>query len=325
MPHSSDDVEQLLHDLFVKPRVLMRRWAAVTQQTSQARLAYPGQHLASVVTGVPGTGTAARGEDLLDGSEVKSCSKADQLGKCKDCAARVPAWMTECPECGGTRLDRKKDSHWIVSIRREQELEQLVNACRIVLVMFDRSAASAEDIRVRIWEVWPREPRHAYFAEFVTDYYRNNYLVKRAHDLDTSPCNFHPLKFDHLMMNPVKVLDATIESPDDPAASVRVDLLVPAADDRGALEPEPMPVSVCRRRELVALADVVEPEEFAPCLRADCTTEDVARALRSRRPVAELDRVVSGIPASVRRHFAMRTKRIKMTPSDYRRRTAASA
>lgn len=288
VPHGADDIAALLDDLFVKPRVLIRRWAEITQQTAQARLAYTGQHLASVVTGVAGMGTAARGEDLVDGSEVKSCSKADQLGRCKVCEAAVPGWMLACPACGSEDLTRKDDSHWIISVRREEELRQLVASRRIVLVMFDRSAESLLDIRVRAWEIWPGEELHTYFGEFVTDYFENNYMAKRAANLDPAPCNLHPLKFDHLMMNPLKVLDATIRAPDQPDASVEVEFLVSAEADRAELEPEPLPVRLCKKNDLAALVDNVDPESFAPCLRQGRSVDEVEAALRARDPVSEL-------------------------------------
>ena len=67
--------ENLIQDLFIDLRVKVNKWAALTQQTSQARMGYIGQHLTSIVTGFPGSKTGARGADLVlpDGrhSEIK--------------------------------------------------------------------------------------------------------------------------------------------------------------------------------------------------------------------------------------------------------------
>src|SRR5258708_7374455 len=101
--------EEILRDLFVSPRAAVRKWAEITEQTAQAKTAYLGQHLASVLTGIPGEGTAARGNDLVDGTEVKTCSRADQPGSCKKCDAPVPAWRTACGACGSKDIDRKTD------------------------------------------------------------------------------------------------------------------------------------------------------------------------------------------------------------------------
>jgi MamI restriction endonuclease len=319
--HSKEDVAELLDDLFVKPRALIRKWAEITHQTAQARLAYPGQHLASVVTGVRGANTAARGEDLVDSSEVKSCSRADQLGICKACKARVPAWMEDCPVCESTDILRKEDSHWIVSIRRREELDQLIGARRLVLVLFDRTAESRLDIRVRVWEIWPADERSGYLKQFVTDYYENNYLEKRAAGLDPAPCNLHPLKFDHLMMNPVKVFDARIDSPDRPDAGAHVDFFYPAEADRGKLEPEPMPAKMLGKHELPILAKA-DPALFEPLLADGSGVEDVEEALAQKDPRRALQRHVTGVPWQLRREFAMRPKRIKTSPSTYKRRRA---
>ncbi len=313
--HSEEDVAELLDDLFVKPRALIRKWAEITHQTAQARLAYPGQHLASVVTGVRGANSAARGEDLVDSSEVKSCSRADQLGICKACKARVPAWMEDCPVCGSTDIVRKEDSHWIISIRRREELDQLIGTKRLVLVLFDRTAESRLDIRVRVWEVWPSDARCDYFERFVTDYYENNYLKKR----NAAPCNLHPLKFDHLMMNPVKVFDARLASPDRPDAHAHVNFLYPVKADRSKLDPEPMPIAMLGKHELPVLAKV-DPALFEPLLAEGSGIKDVEEALAQKDPRRALQRHVTGVPGQVRREFEMRPKRIKTSPSTYKRR-----
>ena len=78
-------VEQFLNELIVSPKRLLRNWASITNQTPAAKIGYIGQHLASLLTGVKGTRTGARGNDLEDGTEVKSCNKVDQADKCKDC------------------------------------------------------------------------------------------------------------------------------------------------------------------------------------------------------------------------------------------------
>jgi hypothetical protein len=326
VPHDEDTVRALLSDLFVTPRSLIEKWSRITSQTTQVRIAYPGQHLASVVTGVSGRGTAARGEDLRDGSEVKSCSRADQLGACRDCAEPVLPWQEECPQCGGTRIDRRTDSHWILSIKSEDELRQYIAGPRIVLVLFDRTAEEQRDIRARVWEIWPEEERHAYFAEFVTYYWQNNFVRKRDAGLRAAPCNLHPLMFDFYLMNPVLTFDATIHAPDSPGeAEVRIRTLVDATTDRATLEPDLMPVQVARKDELVALFAQLTDDEVAPLLLDGTTVADVRAAVSMKNPVRALSDEIAGIPALARRRLVMRAKRVKMTPSTYRRARARGA
>ena len=67
----------------------MIKWSSITNQTPNLKIGYPGQHLASLITGISGTGTGARGDDIADGSEVKSCSRVDQVDKCENCKSNV--------------------------------------------------------------------------------------------------------------------------------------------------------------------------------------------------------------------------------------------
>lgn len=71
-------IQEYLFELVVRPRRDLVKWAAITKQTPNIKIGYSAQHLASLVTGVEGTRTGARGHDLRDQSEVKSCSRIDQ-------------------------------------------------------------------------------------------------------------------------------------------------------------------------------------------------------------------------------------------------------
>ncbi len=77
--------------------------------------------------------------------------------------------------------------------------------------MFDREADRSPDIRLRAWEIWPKEARHQHFTEFMTNYFEKNYSVKKEL---AAPANFHPLKFDFYMCNPVRTLDALLVNSD---------------------------------------------------------------------------------------------------------------
>jgi hypothetical protein len=231
--------------------------------------------------------------------------------------------MENCPKCKSSDIKRKEDSHWIISLRRAEELQQLTEALRIVFVLFDRTAPSLLDIRVRAWEIWPSDDRCAYFIDFITDYHHNNYLAKRDAGLDPASCNLHPLTFDNLMMNPVKILDARIDSPDQKDAKAHVDFLFPAEGDRANLTPEPMPPGLLTKRELPALRNA-DLELFKPFLRNGRTIDDVTAALESKAPTHDLELAVTNVPWQVRRQLPMREKRIKKTKTKYRRRRSLS-
>jgi hypothetical protein len=315
-------VEEILRDLFVAPRATVRKWAEITNQTTQAKTAYLGQHLASVITAIPGEGTAARGNDLVDGTEVKTCSRADQLGRCRSCDAPVAAWREECAECGSTDIERKTDSHWLFAVRSETELEQYLAEPRVLFILFDRTH-HLKDIRVRAWEVWPAHPSHRHFGDFLTDYYRNNYVVKQGR---AAPANLHPLTFDFLMMNPVRILDARLVDVDGPGASVEIDERWPPRDSRAEAPVEAMPASVCAPGEILALIDET-PELLAPALKEGASMADVTRAI-SRTGAAyrrAVDAALAQVPPDARLRIPMRTKRVKTSAPTYRRRAARGA
>ena len=59
---NEDIIKEAIKDLYITPKILINKWSQRTNQTCQIRMAYPGQHLASLITGVKGIGTAARGD-----------------------------------------------------------------------------------------------------------------------------------------------------------------------------------------------------------------------------------------------------------------------
>lgn len=232
-------IKQCIKDLYLDPRNLILKWSKITNQTSQIRIAYPGQHLASVVTGIKGTGTAARGDDLSDGSEVKTCSRADQLSECLACGAKVLPWQKVCTVCGSTEINIKTDSHWIISIKSEEELRFLLKKVpRIILILFDRENQTTSLIRLRIWII---DPRNNYVKAFFKDYFFHNYLKKT----NPAPCNLHPFKFDFFMMEPALIFSAEIDIEKKSVGIKHWDLKKPTT--------EKMPIRILRNEEIAKL------------------------------------------------------------------------
>ncbi|PIV70162.1 MAG: hypothetical protein COS08_01675 [Euryarchaeota archaeon CG01_land_8_20_14_3_00_38_12] len=75
MVFTKTQIVEFIEELIIEPRKNCAKWSRITDQTATLRIGYPGQHLASLTTGVKGEKTGARGNDLSDGSEVKSCSR----------------------------------------------------------------------------------------------------------------------------------------------------------------------------------------------------------------------------------------------------------
>ena len=71
----------LLQEQVIDQREKLHYWRDVTSQPAQIDTGYISQHIASLITGVPGGGMRGKGDDLADGSEVKSANFLDSLDK----------------------------------------------------------------------------------------------------------------------------------------------------------------------------------------------------------------------------------------------------
>lgn len=81
--------KNLLQEQVVEQRMLLNHWSTITAQSSQIDTGYIAQHLVSLQTQIPGQGMRGKGDDLSDGSEVKSANFLDPLDKK---GATAPRW-----------------------------------------------------------------------------------------------------------------------------------------------------------------------------------------------------------------------------------------
>lgn len=81
--------KNLLQEQVVEQRILLNHWSTITAQSSQIDTGYIAQHLVSLQTQIPGQGMRGKGDDLSDGSEVKSANFLDSLDKK---GAKLPRW-----------------------------------------------------------------------------------------------------------------------------------------------------------------------------------------------------------------------------------------
>lgn len=205
---------ELLTDLYVRLRRDLQLWASVTHQTPQPRMGYVGQHLVSVVTGHPGGRSGARGDDIkLPGekvAEIKCCYRVDQLGQCRKCGTAVASIEKACPnvECGGSDLERKGDSKWLLTPKSEKELRELFIPVCYYLVLFEfADIQKADDIDVRIYEV---DPSCLGFSLCMIDYFFNI----RAHSPSKAPFNLWPKSPKLCMMKPRMIYWSVIKAND---------------------------------------------------------------------------------------------------------------
>lgn len=86
-------IVKLLKEQVINQRANLHFWRNLTGQPAQIDTGYIAQHLVSLVTGVKGGGFRGKGDDLEDGSEVKSANFLDSL----DARKRVaPRWNFTC-------------------------------------------------------------------------------------------------------------------------------------------------------------------------------------------------------------------------------------
>lgn len=320
-------IKELLRELVLSPRVDAIKWSKITKQTPNMKIGYPGQHLASLVTGIEGKRTGARGDDLKDGSEVKSCSRVDQLDSCNDCKARVLRIESVCPECGSSNLKRMDDSKWLFTIRSESELTLLTKTIdRVFLTIADYpefSKNNFESIRFQAFEIWNRTERHKNFSVLMENYFHKIFLehIKRNPNKTPAPKNFWPYSYQFYLCNPVKVFEAVAEKANT-APSIKIRHYVEPDFDRSALVPAPMPSDLLSIAEVRTLCEPGNAYSVTPLL-ADGYTLGNLRELLSKRSLDRklLAKILPCLDEKARSLLRLRdTDRIAEAKSAFRRR-----
>lgn len=193
--------EKLLQDLYLSLREKVIFWSKITNQTPQARMGYIGQHLVSVVTGIPGGKSGARGFDLTlpNGaqSEIKTCYRVDQLSTCT-CGTKVSSVETKCSECGNENFWRNDDSKWLLGVKTDQDFKQVLSPVSYYLVLFefeDSQDLKNQNIISYIWEV---DPSSKGFSYCMIDYKINT----QSRSKSAAPFNLWPWSAKFYMMKP---------------------------------------------------------------------------------------------------------------------------
>ncbi len=255
-------IKLLLKELVLQPRVKALDWSKITKQTPNMKIGYPGQHLASLVTGMEGVRTGARGDDLEDGTEIKSCSRVDQLDNCKDCKKKLLRIEPICPHCGSENINRMNDSKWLFSVKSEEELKLLTKTIdRVLLTISDYPNYDDNDfetIRFQVFEIWNNNERHKNFSIIMENYFYKIFLehIKRNPRKTPAPKNFWPYSYQFYLCNPVKVFEAIVKNANK-EPDIEIKLLVAPDADRENLIPEKMPTSLLSIDELRLL---IKPE-----------------------------------------------------------------
>lgn len=264
--NNEDRIKELLLEMVLLPRKNAIKWSKLTKQTPNIKIGYPGQHLASLITGVEGERTGARGNDLADGSEVKSCSRIDQLDSCKVCGASVARIESKCPNCDSDKIRRNNDSKWLFTIRSEDDLRLLTKEIqRVLLIIADYPNFDSGDydtIRFQSFEIWPQSSRNARFSELMSNYYNNIYLEhKKVNPRKTpAPKNFWPYTYQFYISNPILTFSAIVTDANN-APEIHIDRYVKPEQDRNDIESVLMPTNILTESELEQIRGSVATNE----------------------------------------------------------------
>lgn len=314
-------VKRLIDELVLQPRLNAIKWSKVTKQTPNIKIGYPGQHLASLITGMTGERTGARGNDLVDGSEVKSCPRVDQLDVCKSCRLSVARLEDKCPHCGSEDVDRKSDSKWLFTIRNEDDLNVLNKEVgRVVLLIGDYpnfDSGDFETIRFQAFEIWPDEPRHKRFAEIMTNYYKKIYLSHKKKDPKKTPApkNFWPYSYQFYISNPIQTFLCIVEEANT-NPKIKIKKLIAPDTDRRKVDSEKMPAEVLNDDELKLLLKKVSQTELDMITKRQLSLKEAMKM-----PLRSLKELLQGIPEDIRRYLDLRdTDKIVIVGKRYNRR-----
>lgn len=307
----------------LKPRINAIKWSAITKQTPNIRIGYPGQHLASLIAGMEGERTGARGNDLIDGSEVKSCSRIDQLDLCKNCGSSVARLEDKCSNCGSVEVERKNDSKWLFGVRNEAELETLLHGVkRVLLVIGDYPNFNEGDfntLRFQAFEIWPESKRNSRFGEIMSNYYYKIYLAHKKKNSAKSPApkNFWPYQYQFYMCNPIPTFICVIRNA-NLAPEIKVLHYVKPNEDRSSLPSVVMPVEILKDSEIALIFKRAKPEEIKGMIKSPFKG-DFARI--KKFTIAEKREILTGIDEDLRSYLPLRnTDRIAIAKNQYRRR-----
>lgn len=262
-------IKKLIKELVLTPRIKALQWSKLTKQTPNMKIGYPGQHLASLVVGMEGRKTGARGNDIVDGSEVKSCSRVDPLDTCINktkkgkCNEKVSRYEHTCPKCGSNKILRGNDSKWLFTIRNKADLKLLTEGVnRIVLILADYPNFDQSDfnvIRFQVFEIWTHSKRCSEFKKLMTNYYNNIYSSHKKKDSNKTPApkNFWPYSFQFYKCNPIKVFSCIVTNANIRPRISNIFYVKPNVN-RNTLKSELMPTSVLTKDELPSLKKIIK-------------------------------------------------------------------
>jgi len=206
------EIAKFLKEIYLDFVNSMVKWSELTEQTIFFPKGYFGQTLVSLITGIVGNSTAARGDDLKDGSEVKTAARVHQLNNCLDCKARVAALKKVCPECGSKKIRVMRDSHWICAIKENNYEDYHHKTPTLYFLLVDDDDLTDNEIaRFTVWTIIPSTNKK-WQDNYVDAYYNGNYLARKKKGENPAPMNIHPKSPKFNSVSPVKIFEAVLDN-----------------------------------------------------------------------------------------------------------------
>lgn len=131
-------LEILFIDFFGDQHTVMQKWAALTGQSAQVDTGYIAQFVASIALQIPGQGFRGKGDDLADGSEVKSAANVSGVDR--------PRWNHNL---GTVAQDEKRRKEGKPTVG-----DEYLSVPYVFYLLADRSATDINvprAIRIRAW------------------------------------------------------------------------------------------------------------------------------------------------------------------------------
>lgn len=317
---NNEQIKSLINELVLQPRINALKWSKITKQTPNIKIGYPGQHLASLITGMSGERTGARGNDLIDGSEVKSCSRIDQLDICKDCKSPVSRSESVCSSCNSSNIKRNDDSKWLFSVKNENDLHVLTTEVpRILLMIGDYpnfEKLDFETLRFQTFEIWNNSPRTSRFKEIITNYYNKIYLAHKSRNSEKTPApkNFWPYSYQFYVSNPILIFSCTVTNAStDPI--ITIDYFVEPELDRTSIESVPMPTDLLSEEELNIVIKNCDPTHLLKMIHGKSIEDFLKLTFKEKKTC------LPKIDEMLRSYLPLRdTDKISVAKNEYTRR-----
>lgn len=163
-------VKKFIEEVILPQWKQLSTWNALTSQTAQLDFGYLSQHLVSLISGIEGKGQRGKGDDLSDGSEVKSASCVNAID--------TPRWNNV--NCGTQTVTELKSKFKSIPF--------------LFFVLLDTTKRGGNILRCRIWCVRPKDDKN--FMNVLINWAKeNDDNLKNGIKLKTN-LQLHPPRWD---------------------------------------------------------------------------------------------------------------------------------